>query len=189
MFGTYERVQQMVNPQKEYRPWVHFAAGAIAGSVASSVTMPFDNCKTLLNTQEPAVLQLTKKNEVRGIWNAVKTIYRMAGFRGFFHGLTPRVLYQAPSTAISWSVYEFFKWWLFSTEDSGVAGSNPDASEKNRYDYDTLSVMKSASATGQIGSRVGHLSPGVANADHSDHLVSQESIQVAVTSLPSSRLL
>ena len=83
-------------------------------------------------------------------------------------------------------MYEFFKWWLFSTEDSG-AGSKPE-SEKTRYDYDTLSVMKSASATGQIGSRVGHLSP-VANTDHSDHLVSQESIQVAVTSLPSSRLL
>ena len=88
-------------------------------------------------------------------------------------------------------MYEFFKWWLFSTEDAG-AGSNPD-SEKNRYDYDTLSVMKSASATGQIGSRVGHLSPGanVAGEHHTtDHLVSQESIQVvAVTSLPSSRLL
>jgi len=85
-------------------------------------------------------------------------------------------------------VYEFFKWWLFSTEDSG-SDLNPD-SEKNRYDYDTLSVMKSASVTGQIGSRVGHLSPGaIPNADHSDHLVSQESIQVAVTSLPSSRLL
>jgi len=188
MFGTYERVQQMLNPEKNYRPAVHFFAGAIAGGVASSITMPFDNCKTLLNTQEPAVLQTTKRKEVRGIWNAVKTIYRMAGFRGFFNGLTPRVLYQAPSTAISWSVYEFFKWWLFSTEDSG-SDLNPD-SEKNRYDYDTLSVMKSASVTGQIGSRVGHLSPGaIPNADHSDHLVSQESIQVAVTSLPSSRLL
>ena len=77
-----------------FRPAVHFFAGAIAGGVASSITMPFDNCKTLLNTQEPAVLQTTKRKEVRGIWNAVKTIYRMAGFRGFFNGLTPRVLYQ-----------------------------------------------------------------------------------------------
>ena len=86
-------------------------------------------------------------------------------------------------------MYEFFKWWLFSTEDSG-SDSNPD-SEKNRYDYDTLSVMKSASVTGQIGSRVGHLSPGHANAAgvDADHLVSKESIQAAVTMPSSSRLL
>ena len=57
--------------------------------------------------------------------------------------------------------------------------------------YDTLSVIqKSASATGQIGSRVGHLSSGAneVDSDHHSPLVSQESIQVAVT-LPSSRLL
>jgi len=191
MFETYELTQSLLNPQKEYKPMVHFAAGAVAGGVASFITMPLDVCKTLLNTQESAVLQATKKTELKGGLNAVKTIYRMAGLRGFFNGLTPRVLYQAPSTAISWSVYEFFKWWLFSPNEN--SGPNSESGEKTRagkgYDYDTLSVMKSATASGQIGSRVGHLSPGAsAHGEHGEHLVSQESIQVAVT-LPSSRLL
>ena len=94
------------------------------------------------------------------------------------------LLFQAPSTAISWSVYEFFKWWLVSdkTGDSG--------SEKARFDYDTLTVMKSGASSGQIGSREGHLSPGHAKAlgVDADHLVSKESIQAAVTMPSSSRL-
>ena len=98
------------------------------------------------------------------------------------------LLFQAPSTALSWSVYEFFKWWLVSKDDKAA----DSGSEKARFDYDNLTVMKSgASSAGQIGSRVGHLNPGHANAAgvDADHLVSKESIQAAVTMPSSSRLL
>lgn len=97
------------------------------------------------------------------------------------------LLFQAPSTALSWSVYEFFKWWLVSKDDKAA----DSGSEKARFDYDTLTVMKSGASSGQIGSRVGHLSPGHANAAgvDADHLVSKESIQAAVTMPSSSRLL
>ena len=94
MVVTYGIVQRQANPEKAYNPWVHFLAGGVAGGVASAVTMPLDVCKTLLNTQETAVLHALKKQEVRGFQGACSTIYGMAGFRGFFHGLTPRVLYQ-----------------------------------------------------------------------------------------------
>lgn len=90
------------------------------------------------------------------------------------------LLFQAPSTAISWSVYEFFKWWLASKDDDS-------GSEKARFDYDTLTVMKSGASSGQIGSRVGHHA-NAAGVD-ADHLVSKESIQAAVTMPSSSRLL
>ncbi len=43
---------------------------------------------------------------------AARTVHRVVGVRGFFQGLAPRLLYQAPSTAVSWSVYEFFKSYL-----------------------------------------------------------------------------
>lgn len=36
----------------------------------------------------------------------------MAGPFGFFRGLVPRVLYSMPATAICWSTYEFFKFFL-----------------------------------------------------------------------------
>lgn len=151
MVMSYGLVQRHFNPDGAYNPTIHFLAGAAAGGVAAVVTMPLDVCKTLLNTQESAVLKQLNKVEVRGLRNAARTVYGLRGFRGFFQGLMARLLYQAPSTAISWSVYEGAKYMLRS---SGNDGSDPD-------DYETLqSVMKDASASGQIGSRVGHLSPG-----------------------------
>ena len=94
MFVTYKKVQEKLNPQNKYDPSIHFLAGAIAGGAASTITMPLDVCKTLLNTQESAVLKATQRQEVRGLFNAFKTVWRMAGWRGLFNGLTPRLLYQ-----------------------------------------------------------------------------------------------
>lgn len=173
MVMTYGVVQRSFNPDKSYNPGIHFLAGAVAGGVASTITMPLDVCKTLLNTQEIAVLTALKKTEVRGFQSAFRTIYQMAGWRGFFHGLTPRILYQAPSTAISWSVYEFFKYYLNS---SGSAGGSSEVD-----DYETLSVMKSVSVPGQIGSRVGHLSPGSAH----QHPVQTGSEEIVAVPIPS----
>ena len=114
---TYMSIQRFVNPKNEYNPTVHFVAGALAGGVASTVTMPFDNCKTLLNTQEAGVLKKIEVSEINGLMGAAKSVRRMVGFRGFFSGLTPRILYQAPSTAISWSVYEFVKYCMKKNQD------------------------------------------------------------------------
>jgi solute carrier family 25 (mitochondrial iron transporter), member 28/37 len=47
-----------------------------------------------------------------GLRDAVHIIYSVDGYRGFFKGLVPRVLFQMPGTAISWSVYEYFKYYL-----------------------------------------------------------------------------
>lgn len=171
MVMTYGLVQRLGNPDKSYLPGVHFAAGAIAGGVASAATMPLDVCKTLLNTQEAAVLSALQKTEVRGFFTAFKTVYAMAGIRGYFHGLWPRVLYQAPSTAVSWTVYEFFKHYL---------NFGNDKDDKNDDEYETLSVMKSASVPGQIGSRVGHLSPGCMSSTSSS--IKEDPVAVPIPS-------
>ena len=94
MVMSYGLVQRHFNPDGAYNPTIHFLAGAAAGGVASVVTMPLDVCKTLLNTQESAVLKQLNKVEVRGLRNAFKTVYGLRGFRGFFQGLMPRLLYQ-----------------------------------------------------------------------------------------------
>jgi len=114
---TYMSLQRFLNPNNEYNPAIHFVAGALAGGVASTVTMPFDNCKTLLNTQEAGVLKKFEVSEINGLGGAAKSITRMVGFRGFFSGLTPRILYQAPSTAISWSIYELVKYYMKSAKE------------------------------------------------------------------------
>jgi len=41
--------------------------------------------------------------------HAFRTVYRVNGMQGFAKGLTARVFMAAPATAVSWSVYEFFK--------------------------------------------------------------------------------
>eukprot|EP00095_Tigriopus_kingsejongensis_P010395 maker-scaffold1565_size35505-snap-gene-0.10 protein:Tk10395 transcript:maker-scaffold1565_size35505-snap-gene-0.10-mRNA-1 annotation:"hypothetical protein DAPPUDRAFT_197963" len=140
MFISYGMVQSTFNPEKQYNPSIHFLAGAIAGGVGSAVTMPLDVCKTLLNTQEAGVLKQIQQTEVVGLVGAARVVRRMTGFPGFFQGLSARVLYQAPATAVSWSVYEFFKYYLKSR--------NHKKAEENQS-YDTLaelSALKSAAA-------------------------------------------
>ncbi|XP_076460566.1 mitoferrin-2-like isoform X2 [Babylonia areolata] len=106
-FVTYEIMQDLLNNDRAYNPFTHMCSGAVAGAIAASITMPLDVCKTLLNTQETCAR--THLTYINGMASAFRTIYEFRGMRGFFQGLTARVVYQIPSTAISWSVYEFFK--------------------------------------------------------------------------------
>eukprot|EP01015_Nassula_variabilis_P016556 TRINITY_DN2545_c0_g1_i7.p1 TRINITY_DN2545_c0_g1~~TRINITY_DN2545_c0_g1_i7.p1 ORF type:complete len:340 (-),score=15.21 TRINITY_DN2545_c0_g1_i7:76-1095(-) len=45
----------------------------------------------------------------RNILQTIQSIYLEEGLRGFVKGVTPRMLQQAPSAAISWTVYEMIK--------------------------------------------------------------------------------
>ncbi|BFZ01566.1 hypothetical protein BsWGS_04605 [Bradybaena similaris] len=107
-FMVYECMQDLLNKDRSYDPKSHIIAGATAGSVAACITMPLDVCKTLLNTQEHCTR--THLTYISGMASAFKTVYEFCGITGFFRGLSARVIYQMPSTAISWSVYEFFKY-------------------------------------------------------------------------------
>ena len=48
----------------------------------------------------------------RNILDTIMTIQREEGFRGFFKGVFPRMVSQAPAAAISWSAYEMAKKFL-----------------------------------------------------------------------------
>ena len=107
-FVTYEVMQDVFNKHRAYNPLTHVISGAIAGAVAASATMPLDVCKTLLNTQEACAR--AHVSNISGLGAAFRTVYEFRGLQGYFRGLQARVVYQMPSTAISWSVYEFFKY-------------------------------------------------------------------------------
>ncbi|KAJ7994196.1 hypothetical protein DPEC_G00263400 [Dallia pectoralis] len=112
-FMTYELMQEWLNPHRDYNPSSHILSGAAAGAVSAAVTTPLDVCKTLLNTQENVALSSVQiSGHLTGMANAVRTVYRLGGMAAFFKGLQARVIYQMPSTAIAWSVYEFFKYAL-----------------------------------------------------------------------------
>jgi solute carrier family 25 iron transporter 28/37 len=112
---TYELFQDRLNYSRIYDPLSHVISGAAAGALAAAITTPLDVCKTLLNTQECCLIStnvsrcsITKNQEAKGLLSAMRIIYNQGGIRAFCKGLTPRILYQMPGTAVSWSCYEFF---------------------------------------------------------------------------------
>lgn len=109
-FSLYEQLQNLLNFEREYNPISHIVSGGIAGSVAALATNPFDVCKTLLNTQE--VCCHSGKAVDRGFLTAARTVVACRGWSGFFRGAQARMVFQMPSAAISWSVYEFFKYFI-----------------------------------------------------------------------------
>ncbi|XP_034043903.1 mitoferrin-2-like [Thalassophryne amazonica] len=126
-FMTYEYLQELLNPHRHYNPFSHVVSGALAGALAAATTTPLDVCKTLLNTQEVQAIHVVHaeaataigatataaapaSQRISGLGEAFRTVYRTGGVSAFFKGVQARVIYQMPSTAISWSVYEFFKY-------------------------------------------------------------------------------
>ena len=66
-------------------PYARFLGLTTASEGQSlTVTMPFDVCKTLLNTQEANVLTKMRTSQITGLVRSGKIIYQLAGFRGFF---------------------------------------------------------------------------------------------------------
>ncbi|KAI8372805.1 mitochondrial carrier domain-containing protein [Radiomyces spectabilis] len=118
-FATYEYFRKVINPRGDYDPKTHALAGGLAGAVAAAVTMPLDVAKTLLQTRgqnaDPRI------RNASGLTDAMMIIKERHGFRGFFRGFKPRVLTTMPSAAISWSVYEYFKWFMgFNAEEESL---------------------------------------------------------------------
>lgn len=126
-FGLYEQLQNLLNFEREYNPISHIISGGVAGSVAALVTNPFDVCKTLLNTQE--VCCNSGKAVDRGFLTAARTVVTCRGWSGFFRGAQARMIFQMPSAAISWSVYEFFKFFI-GQQTFGMNSSNHPLDEE-----------------------------------------------------------
>ncbi|XP_075683750.1 mitochondrial glutathione transporter SLC25A40 isoform X1 [Rhinoderma darwinii] len=87
-----------------------FASGALSGSIAAVVTLPFDVVKTRRQVEvgELEVLHNAQKRST-STWKIMHTIMSENGFRGLFAGLSPRLIKIAPACAIMISTYEFGK--------------------------------------------------------------------------------
>ncbi|PVU85271.1 hypothetical protein BB559_007115, partial [Furculomyces boomerangus] len=80
-----------------------FVSGATAGSIAAIVTNPFDVAKT----KRQAVLNMHHKDAK--VITILKNIVETEGLKGFYTGLTPRLMKIAPACAIMITSYEFGK--------------------------------------------------------------------------------
>uniref|UniRef100_A0A8C8SW37 Mitochondrial glutathione transporter SLC25A39 n=1 Tax=Pelusios castaneus TaxID=367368 RepID=A0A8C8SW37_9SAUR len=89
---------------------VSFTAGAISGTVAAVLTLPFDVVKTQrqveLGEQESRRVAASKSSST---WLLLRRIRAESGTRGLFAGFLPRVIKVAPACAIMISTYEFGK--------------------------------------------------------------------------------
>jgi len=108
----YEQSKAILNlytGQRDSIP-VNFVSGAVAGSVASTVTLPFDVIKTIKQIEmgEKDIMGV-KPGRSRGNLTIAKELISELGVKGMFSGLTPRLLKVAPACAIMISSYEFCK--------------------------------------------------------------------------------
>lgn len=97
---------------RNYNFFETFVAGAVAGSVASTLTLPMDVIKTRLQI-ELGEKMLTSSSGKNGTANTnlslAREIMAVEGVSGLFTGLVPRILKVAPACAIMISSYEFGK--------------------------------------------------------------------------------
>lgn len=106
-FGFYEYTSSLLNPTSTYIPYYHCLSGGIAGGIAAALTNPFDCIKTALQTRGVSTQESLRK--VDGFFSAAKVLYREGGLAAFMRGWRPRIIFNVPSTAISWTAYEMAK--------------------------------------------------------------------------------
>lgn len=144
-FCTYEFFQNTLNKDHKYNPPIHMVAGAAAGAAAAAFTTPLDVIKTLLNTQEKGFGSSNMRE-------AISQIYKATGSIGFLKGLTPRVMYSMPATAICWSTYEFFKFVITQNNSNDTCEDESSV----LYTFPT-SIVSNEQATNSLNSH-SHLS-------------------------------
>ncbi|XP_034489826.1 solute carrier family 25 member 40 [Drosophila innubila] len=91
-----------------------FVAGAISGSVAATITTPFDVIKTheQIEFGEKFIFADNPPKNVpanKSMADRLSSIYRLNGIRGIFSGLGPRLFKVAPACAIMISTFEYSK--------------------------------------------------------------------------------
>lgn len=74
----------------------------VSGGLAPCANAPIDTIKTKIQKQGP-VPGLSGMAQIK---ETAKSVYRNEGFRGFYNGLTPRLMRVAPGQAITFMVYE-----------------------------------------------------------------------------------
>ncbi|XP_015603318.1 solute carrier family 25 member 40 isoform X2 [Cephus cinctus] len=86
----------------------NFVAGAMAGSIAALVTLPFDVVKTHKQ------IEMDKPRRSRGTLAIIEKIYNLNGIKGLYAGLIPRIVKVAPACAIMIATYEHGKRFFYA---------------------------------------------------------------------------
>ncbi|KAM1949446.1 hypothetical protein ACFX15_009500 [Malus domestica] len=85
-----------------------FAAGAVAGAAAKSVTAPLDRIKILMQTHGVRVGQQSAKKAISFL-EAITMIGKEEGIKGYWKGNLPQVIRIIPYSAVQLFAYEAYK--------------------------------------------------------------------------------
>ncbi|TQD87808.1 hypothetical protein C1H46_026660 [Malus baccata] len=96
-----------------------FAAGAVAGAAAKSVTAPLDRIKILMQTHGVRVGQQSAKKAISFV-EAITMIGKEEGIKGYWKGNLPQVIRILPYSAVQLFAYEAYKK-LFRGKDSELS--------------------------------------------------------------------
>jgi solute carrier family 25 protein 38 len=85
--------------------YVSFMSASMANLISCIVTHPLDIMRTRVIFQ---FYNSDKNQHYTGVFDAMKKMYTTdGGVRGFFRGLTPRILRKGAANIIAWTLYEF----------------------------------------------------------------------------------
>lgn len=104
-FTVYESFKEFF-PQFDKNRLVQLANGAMAGAIAQTLTYPFDLLRRRFQV-------LTMGNNLgfqyTSVMDALITIGRKEGFKGYYKGLLANLFKVAPSMAVSWMTFEIIQ--------------------------------------------------------------------------------
>lgn len=107
-WGSYESLKKRYDQQNDPTFLFSFLSGAFSGSIAATVTLPFDVVKTHRQIEVGEKLVDSSANQHK-VAEIMKNIYSNNGIRGLFAGLAPRLYKVTPACAIMISSFELGK--------------------------------------------------------------------------------
>ncbi|KAM7205677.1 mitochondrial carrier protein RIM2 [Rhypophila sp. PSN 637] len=146
-FFTYGNGKRLIadymNGGKE-APWVHLAAGTLAGVVTSTMTNPIWMVKTRLQLDKSVAAESggVATRRYKNSWDCIKQVLRNEGIKGMYKGMSASYLGVAEST-LQWTMYERMKKTLAQREERIVLSGR----ERTWWDS-TVGWMGNATAAG-----------------------------------------
>ena len=120
-YSHFKQVLQNLQPayhEKELPSYQTATIGLISGAMGPLSNAPIDTIKTRLQ-KTPGEPGETALSRIRVI---AKDMFKQEGFNAFYKGITPRIMRVAPGQAVTFTVYEYLKGWLESTNWAIVGG-------------------------------------------------------------------
>ena len=118
-FKTFLQNYQPAYHDKELPSYQTMFIGLVSGAMGPLSNAPIDTIKTRLQ-KTPAQPGETAIGRVKVI---ASDMFKQEGFHAFYKGITPRIMRVAPGQAVTFTVYEYLKSWLESTNIAVVGGS------------------------------------------------------------------